>query len=403
MYLGYIFFKNNFKLKLIKFDNKKEYKLNIHTFWLLSIISIIAVITLLKLGMYGFLANKDSFSKYISIAEMLYILGGFLKISIIIIFYEYLTSHKKKYLILTMLLVLINVVIGIFSLYKFSILEPFLALALFLYVMKKPYSIAVAILGILIFLTLYLPIDAIRADVVKGKFKSQDVFKTISEIEYKSTVEKNSNELFTITNSPKNGKAEEEIKINLGQKILMFSVNLTDRLNLAFIGSLAIREADASLGDAPDFLNEILLAPLYAVIPRAIWAEKPKASHGAWYASKLTTYRDKDNELNISIGPVAGFYYAGGISAVICMFFIVGVLIHTIDINDVQIKSANDILFYFILFKSIVFLGDNFSTFIVAIIRGCLICILLNYLLYKSNFIEIFLRKALSKRTTKYS
>jgi hypothetical protein len=403
MYAGYFLSKNFFKFDIIKIGNKSEYKLNIHTFWLLIFISIIAVVTLLKLGMYGFTANKESFSRYISIAEILYILAGFLKLSIIIIFYEYLISHNKKFLILTMILMLINVVIGVLSLYKFSILEPFLALALLLYVMKKPYSISVAILGILIFLTLYLPIDALRADLVKGEIKRQDVFKTIIEEVNKINPKEELNKSSSLTNSQKIGNGDEKIKINPWQKSLMFSVNLSDRLNHAFIGSLAIRDADANLSDTPNFLNEILLAPLYAVIPRVIWAEKPKASYGAWYASKLIKYEDKNNELSITIGPVSGFYYAGGINAVICMFLIVGVLIHKIDIDELNVKSAKNILFYFLLIKTIVFLGDNFSTFIVAIIRGCLFWMLINYLLYKSNFIEIFLRKALSKRTTKYS
>jgi hypothetical protein len=87
---------------------------------------------------------------------------------------------------------------------------------------------------------------------------------------------------------------------------------------------------------------------------------------------------------------------------VICMFIIVGILINKIDINKENI-SASDILIYFILLKSIVFLGDNFSTFIVTIIRGYLIWMLLYYLLYKPNFIENFLRKILSKRTAEYS
>jgi hypothetical protein len=117
MYIGYIISKNNFKLKIYQARHKNEIFLNIYTFWLMVLIAISSVIILIKLDMYGFLANKVNFSEYISISEFLYVLGGFLKLSIILSLFEYTKKNDIKYLIITTVLVLINVLFGIISLY----------------------------------------------------------------------------------------------------------------------------------------------------------------------------------------------------------------------------------------------------------------------------------------------
>jgi hypothetical protein len=97
------------------------------------------------------------------------------------------------------------------------------------------------------------------------------------------------------------------------------------RLNITYPGSLGIQHAaEFQLEeDAPRFLENVLLAPAHAFIPRLLWSSKPLGNQGAWYNHVV---QGNENNSSTAMGPVTYLNYAGGAFAVILGFLVVGVI-----------------------------------------------------------------------------
>lgn len=106
-----------------------------------------------------------------------------------------------------------------------------------------------------------------------------------------------------------------------------FYLNISSRSNLAYIGSLGIDFADAHANlptGSPKFLENILLAPLHAWIPRAIWKSKPPGNLGFWYTRVVIG--NHYSFTSTAMGPITYLYFAGGALAVFGLFFLLGIL-----------------------------------------------------------------------------
>lgn len=102
------------------------------------------------------------------------------------------------------------------------------------------------------------------------------------------------------------------------------------RSNLSYIGSFGLDYADAhpELPEgSPAFLQDLLLAPLHALIPRFIWDSKPLGQLGLWYNQVVM---GMSHFSATAMGPFVYLYFAGGYLAVGIAFFFIGVLQRTL-------------------------------------------------------------------------
>src|SRR5690606_2285570 len=74
---------------------------------------------------------------------------------------------------------------------------------------------------------------------------------------------------------------------------------------------------------SPDFLEDILLSPLYSVIPRLVWTNKPVNDVGGWYTQVVM---GQPSASSTTMYPVTYLNFAGGVVAVVLGFLVVGVL-----------------------------------------------------------------------------
>ena len=103
-------------------------------------------------------------------------------------------------------------------------------------------------------------------------------------------------------------------------------MSVAARSNLSYIGSFALEYADkypVLPEGSPDFLSNIFLAPLHALIPRFIWDTKPLGDLGLWYNQVVM---GMSHFSSTAMGPFAYLYFAGGYWAVGIAFFMIGVL-----------------------------------------------------------------------------
>jgi hypothetical protein len=94
-----------------------------------------------------------------------------------------------------------------------------------------------------------------------------------------------------------------------------------------YVASFGIEYADdvpELPADAPKFIQDILLTPLYAIIPRAFWPDKPAGGIvGKWYRMEVMGI---DDETSVGMSPLTYLYLGGGYIAVLLGFVGVGIL-----------------------------------------------------------------------------
>jgi hypothetical protein len=160
---------------------------------------------------------------------------------------------------------------------------------------------------------------------------------------------------------------------------------VASRVNLSYIASFGVDFADAnpSLPDgSPEFLQNILLAPLHAWIPRLIWESKPLGNLGLWYNQVVM---EKDHFSSTAMGPLDYLYFAGGPVAVFLGFFFVGIVQRCLYfLLQPRTSTAGAVIFLALLYP-IIQIDSAFNGLIITLCRDFPLVIMLQFLIFKSR------------------
>jgi hypothetical protein len=164
--------------------------------------------------------------------------------------------------------------------------------------------------------------------------------------------------------------------------LLSIVLKFFGRNNLTYIGSLGIEYADAGpLPDgSPDFLGNIFLAPVHAIVPRIIWAGKPYHDIGWWYTRVVLGY---DYSLtSIGMSPFTYLYFAGGIVSVFLGFFAVGI-VQGLWWDVFFRKGSGSALLFFGMLGTLTVIDSAFDGFLVALFRMTPLLLIVQYGLFR--------------------
>jgi hypothetical protein len=97
------------------------------------------------------------------------------------------------------------------------------------------------------------------------------------------------------------------------------------RSSLVYSGAAGVDYADraALTPEDPAFLENLILVPAYAYVPRAAWPSKPLGTLGLWYNQVVMGRSSISAE---AMGPVTFLYLAGGAAAVFLGFALLGAI-----------------------------------------------------------------------------
>ena len=180
------------------------------------------------------------------------------------------------------------------------------------------------------------------------------------------------------------GMEEKTLLLSGTEKMALLLLRVINRLNLTYVGSLGIAFADNNESlpaGSPEFLRNILLAPLHAWIPRFLWEGKPLGNAGMWYTQ---TVMGLDQQITTTaMGPFTHLYFAGGIIAVFFGFIFIGFIQRVIFfVTQPWISPAGGVVYLGILSTLIV--GENsFNGIIVSLFRELPLILMLQIFLYK--------------------
>lgn len=161
--------------------------------------------------------------------------------------------------------------------------------------------------------------------------------------------------------------------------------HIDNRLNQNSLIGAAIRTTPDLV---PFLYGETVLAAVAAIIPRAIWPDKPASGGSGKYASQQTMIEFAEGT-SVGLGQVLEFYINYGVPGVIVGFLLLGMALRWIDIgfvNALQNGNIEGCVVFFLLGSGAVQPGGSLSEAVAAVGGGVMLAFLINrYFRYMSR------------------
>jgi hypothetical protein len=159
-------------------------------------------------------------------------------------------------------------------------------------------------------------------------------------------------------------------------------VSLANRSNLTYVGSLGIEFADSDQSlpsGSPNFLGDILMAPLHAWVPRLLWEDKPLGTLGLWYTQVVMGF---DIYSSTAMGPVTYLYLAGGALGVFLGFFFIGIVQRAFFFMTQPWASTSGGVVFLGMLSTFVIVDSAFNSIVIALFRDLPLLLLLQFILF---------------------
>lgn len=324
---------------------------------------------LIALGIYGYssdparLAETASYRQYLVLAESLGKLALFL-----VAMDHYNPERPSGNAKLLAALLGFELFFGFLSGFKSAVAMPFVILGVSHYLMRGriPWRIVSV-----------LPLAIVAAYYVIEPFRlarySDDDFRGTDMGAIAST-------MVNAALADREAGADLEVGETAGTGLALLA-----RASLTEVASLGIGYADTTPlpPGSPAFLKDIFLAPLYAVVPRAIWSSKEMSRHGLWYVQEVMGIHDLNTAVGMS--PFTYLYFAGGGAAVVLGFYFIGSIQRFVTLSFMTGRNGGATIVFALLLPIVAIVDSVFFTTIVELIRMLVIGVVLQSVLLKGE------------------
>lgn len=116
-----------------------------------------------------------------------------------------------------------------------------------------------------------------------------------------------------------------------------------------------------------EFQDSILLAPILAYVPRAIWQNKPSYSPGVWF-NQTVRGRWHDTSTSVAMGPIGYLYMAGGVVGVILGFLGFGML-QSLIFEGIGRAGVGGLIIYLGVASTLVMIPTSFGPAVTGVLR----------------------------------
>jgi hypothetical protein len=132
---------------------------------------------------------------------------------------------------------------------------------------------------------------------------------------------------------------------------------------------------------SPNFLVDIFLSPLYSFVPRVLWPSKPVNDVGLWYTQVVM---GEATTSSTAMYPVTYLNFAGGLTAVVLGFFVVGA-IQALLFHGLVVHGGAASFVIVCLLGSIGTIDSVFYAFFISLLRNLPLLMLLQWLLFRAE------------------
>jgi hypothetical protein len=159
---------------------------------------------------------------------------------------------------------------------------------------------------------------------------------------------------------------------------------VASRSNLTYIGSFGVdySVANAPRQNDPDFLGDLLLAPVHAWIPRFIWESKPIGTLGLWY-NQIVMGMSHDS--STAMGPIVYLYFAGGAAGIFLVFLIIGIIQRTLFFVLQPWTSLAGLMIFLAMLPTITIIDSAVNGIFVNLFRNIPLLLVVSFFLFSRS------------------
>ena len=330
----------------------------------LFVVSLIARLAQIQLGVFGYSSNYDQLIKFGSVTQYLSLASGLGKLALALAALQFF-SRKASPAAMSWFYVLlvVEVLFGFLSGFKSSVVMPFVIVAFCQYLQTGRFSKSLIILVLVGLSVAYVVIEPFRAALNENATFRDNSLNSIAST------------MIGVSGITSVDTTEQASR-------LLF---IASRFNLSYIGSFGIEYADSHSSlpyGSPDFLGDLFLAPLHAWIPRVIWDTKPLGNLGLWYNQVVM---GMSHFSSTAMGPFTYLYFAGGFTAVFLGFFLIGILQRSLFFLLQPAYSVAGATVFLAMLGSIVLIDSSFNGIIITLCRELPLLLILQFLLFRRS------------------
>lgn len=314
----------------------------------------------LSIGIYGYVASAEnlaanaSISQYSAMASRL----GLLALALAAL-QTYRPGGQLMDKLMMMVLLVVEVAFGFLSGFKGAVLTPMIVVILCRYMAGRGISRSHVLAGALLLSLAYAVIEPFRQSYNAQGGSGVSDFASVATM--------------LVAND----------SVSEGDPLTAVSVfqQLALRTNLSNIGAHGIDYADDPArhsSDDPKFVQNILMSPAMAFIPRAVWPSKPLADSGRWYTNQVLGLQINSST---AMGPVSFLYMAGGVTAIVVFFLIIGMMQRTLFVWFNPFTSFSGAMIYLGVLGNLAFINSAIDSLFVTMIREVPLILILGHLI----------------------
>ena len=326
-------------------------------------VSTTTLLVSINMGVMGYSSNYNDLIEAANYSMYFAILGSLGKLALVLVainFYSLQSPGKMRLWLIAILA--IQVMFGFISGMKSAVCVPFVILMVCQYMQTGKFSLKITLILLASIVVSYAVIEPFRyARYNDPDFNGSSIVSIV-------------NTLISPDISTKRIESEEYKPNTL---IAFFA-----RSNVTKSGAPALVFADDNPvlpPGSPEFLKELIMTPLYAVVPRFIWQSKPLANLGLWYSQVVN---GSDTLSSFGMGCFTYLYFVGGFTAVLIAFYIIGIVQRTIFILLQPSKTIPGSIVYLVCLPVISTLSE-FSSIITLLCRELPLTLLLMFILFR--------------------
>ena len=316
----------------------------------------------IKLGIFGYSSSYDRLIEMGAFTQYFALASGLGKLALVIVSFQYyapdMDGRSRKWLLIVLVT---EVLFGFLSGFKSAVAMPFVIVAICQYLRTGQFPVKWGIFAIIGIMMAYAVIEPFR----DAKRSNSDFINT-SIISIATTM--------TVEAGASNNNKSDDVPLIL---------EVASRFNFSQIGSFGIEFADQNATlptGSPQFLGDIFLAPLHALVPRLIWSGKPTGDLGLWYHEVVM---GMDYLSSTAMGPFSYLYLAGGFIAVFIGFFFIGIMQRVLFFLLQPTISLPGGVVFLAMLTTIVTIDSSFNSIIITLFRELPLVMALQFLLFK--------------------
>jgi len=319
----------------------------------LQIVYLVVLAYAINLGAFGFLSSTETRAQNTNIQQFLNLALAAGTLSYFLILLRYFERRLQSQTnslesALVVIMISLHVIAGALAAFKSQIVFPFVIAGFAYFLVTRRLPIRYFALAIMSLILAYVVMEPYRSYLATLRHPPSSITEAVRTLN---------------TAISMRSEFAHDSDVSRAEAI-------ASRFDLAGMTALAVDYVDNDRLQSrarDEFQDSILLAPILAFVPRAIWQTKPSYSPGVWFNQEVRG-RQNDESTSVGMGPIGYLYMAGGVVAVVLGFLGFGML-QALIFEGIGRAGAGGLIIFLSVAGTLVGIPTSFGPAVTGVLR----------------------------------